>query len=112
MQLEWIGSEMANTLENTPVLHLLAELLHDGQAGLPELAAYEPINLELLLSALREKTGTDQGQKFQGWFDWFLTESTESTDEERKMLEMMKQMLDRVRHYEEVLAKRNKQHPE
>lgn len=93
-------------LEDASVLHLMVELLHGGNGGVPQLAALEPIDVELIVAALRQRSGLDLGRDFDAWYRWFMQGCREATEFDRQSLALMKKMLDERRYFVERLSKK------
>ena len=100
-------------LETAPILHLLVELLKEGKAAnLPELAPLEPIDIDLIVATLRQRTGQDHlGRDFASWYHWFMQNYRDAGEHERQTLRLMKEMVETTRFFVDRFAKRGKEPP-
>src|SRR5690242_16016086 len=90
---------MPMTLQNAPTLHLLVELMKDGRANvLPDLAHLEPIDIDLIVATLRERTGIDFGRDFNAWYSWFVQDE-QANEFERESLRLMREMVESTKFY-------------
>jgi len=91
---------MSITLENASVLQLMIEFLKEGKAGIfPELLPLEPIDIDLVISMLRQKTGIDHGKEFERWYAWYMEDWKNVGEHDRESLAIVKRLVDAERKY-------------
>ena len=91
---------MPATLENASVLHLMIELLKEGKAGIiPELSPLEPIDVDVVISTLSQKTGVDHGRAFERWYPWFMEDCKDVAEHDRESLAIIKRLVDAKKKY-------------
>jgi hypothetical protein len=95
-------------LENAPILHLLVQLLKEGRAAiLPDLAPLEPIDIDLIVATLRQRTGQDHlGRDFPSWYCWFMQHYRDASEHERQSLRLMTEMVKSTEFFVDRLSKR------
>lgn len=79
-------------LQSLSNYHLIYELLHDGQGGIhPDI---EPIDVNELLSVLRQRAGNDLEKDTNQWVKWFLSTDSVGTDKEKASILTVKKIRD------------------
>lgn len=74
-------------LDRFSTLELLIELMYGGRSGLvDELRDHEPIPSSDLLEVLRVRAGSDVGDDFDSWYQWYLSGNACSSAEEQDIL--------------------------
>jgi len=66
---------------------------------IPELLPLEPIDIDLTISVLRQKTGVDHGREFERWYSWFMEEWKGGGEYDRESLAIVKRLVDAERKY-------------
>jgi hypothetical protein len=100
---------MPATLDDTPTLHILIELLKEGKAGIfPELEEFEPISQGRLVQILNDRAGKNLGPDFEPWYRWFLEDCNEASDEDREKLKIARRLIEDERKYVERITNKRR----
>jgi hypothetical protein len=70
----------------------MIELIYDGKAEIvPEVAAFEPFDVNDILATLRHRANSDFGTNAQSWVSWFLESEGVATERERETFRLLKE---------------------
>jgi len=73
----------------------MIELIYDGKAEIiPEVAIFEPFDVNEILAALRDRANSDFGTHTQAWVSWFLESEGVATERERETFRLLKKSKD------------------
>lgn len=96
-------------MKEAPLLHLLIELLKEGRAEtIPELAPFEPIEIDTLLAELQKRTGVAHGKDANAWCTWYCEDYADASKHDRETLRLIQEMVEGRRFYGERLRSRAK----
>lgn len=84
-----------NKLAAVSTYHLMIELIYDGKAEIvPEVAIFEPFDVNEILAVLRLRANSDFGSDTQAWVSWFLDSKGVATERERETFRLLKKSKD------------------
>ncbi len=87
---------MLGNIRDAPTLYLLIEILKGGRArSIQEVAHLEPLDVELLYTILRQRTGIALPSNFEDWYTWFVGSASNAPKSDQETLRMVKSMHDR-----------------